>query len=311
MLKADFLSAGSDYPYISAFRFPAAVQGSVVRKQLSACDEFLVYKPRFPLSKFIEQMWIYSGFRPNYVRQNFIPDGSNWLVIDFSDHSREFWTQDGGSRFTCRNSWLTGIFKKFTMICGSPSPSMMGINFKTGGAHAFFKFPQSELTNSAISLDLIWGSEATNLRERLHETRALVERFVLLERAMLSKLRSNFLSGKFLPSVLQQIHASTDHLNLKEIASQVGITQKHFISIFQSHIGLTPKRFHRISRFQKVIQKLESRRIVHWSFLAADFGYYDQAHLIKEFQEFAGVKPSRYSAMKGALPNHIPILPSL
>lgn len=307
MQTAQFIHRRERFTYVSAFRFPGIPSGCIVKKQISACRTLLVYKPASPLSRFIEQMWLYSRSNLNHVIQKFIPDGSNWLVIDFSDHARDFLVEGQSRTFTCQNSWITGTLKKCTSIAGNASPLMLGINFKAGGAYPFFDFPLSEITNSVVSLDLIWGREITDLRQRLLESPTPTERFGILECFLLKRLRNAQCQSRMLPFLLQGIQLADENLNLKKSAERIAITQKHLISLFNGLVGLTPKRFQRISRFQKVIRRLEQGGRVNWPLLALEFGYYDQAHFIKEFQEFAGMSPTCYPALKGEVPNHIHI----
>ena len=87
----------------------------------------------------------------------------------------------------------------------------------------------------------------------------------------------------------------------------VGITQKHLISQFERVVGLRPKSFARVCKFQRVVNLIEQQNSIEWSAIALDCGYYDQAHFIKEFQAFSGLNPSAYINLRGDYVNYIPI----
>jgi AraC-like DNA-binding protein len=94
---------------------------------------------------------------------------------------------------------------------------------------------------------------------------------------------------------------------IKDLAVKLGISQKHLISMFSNKVGLAPKAFSRISKFQKVIHQLESIKRIEWTWIATDCGYYDQSHFIKEFSEFSGVNPSEYLTQRGEYINYLPV----
>jgi AraC-like DNA-binding protein len=74
----------------------------------------------------------------------------------------------------------------------------------------------------------------------------------------------------------------------------LGLSHKHFISEFRREVGLTPKLFCRVRRFQQVLAQIHSRACVSWTDVAYNCGYFDQAHFINDFRLFAGVNPSTY-----------------
>jgi AraC-like DNA-binding protein len=79
------------------------------------------------------------------------------------------------------------------------------------------------------------------------------------------------------------------------------------VDVFESVVGLTPKRFARVRRFQRVLRQMRQGADVRWTDVALACGYYDQAHFIREFEAFAGLNPSRYRAAAPVYPNHVPL----
>jgi AraC-like DNA-binding protein len=76
--------------------------------------------------------------------------------------------------------------------------------------------------------------------------------------------------------------------------------------VFHEEVGLAPKQFARVRRFQWALRWLRKGPRVNWAWLAVECGYYDQAHLIKDFQTFAGVCPQRLPARpRCAIPDQI------
>jgi len=90
------------------------------------------------------------------------------------------------------------------------------------------------------------------------------------------------------------------------VVDQIGLSQRRFIEIFRNEVGLTPKAFSRVCRFQHVLGQVESLTEVDWASVASDCGYFDQAHFIHDFREFAGVSPTMYLRHRESR-NHIAI----
>jgi AraC-like DNA-binding protein len=106
---------------------------------------------------------------------------------------------------------------------------------------------------------------------------------------------------------IHRLQHSPQFLAIRDLASQIGITQKHLISQFEKVVGLRPKSFARISKFNKVLKVIEDRQQIEWASIASECGYYDQAHFIKEFHTFSGLNPSAYLTRRGEYLGYIPI----
>ncbi len=91
-----------------------------------------------------------------------------------------------------------------------------------------------------------------------------------------------------------------------QVAAHIGLSQRRFIEVFRNEVGLTPKAFSRVCRFQHVLGRVETATHVDWTSVAYDCGYFDQAHFIHDFREFAGVSPTRYLRHRASR-NHIAV----
>ncbi|MEN3338317.1 MAG: hypothetical protein V7647_1993 [Acidobacteriota bacterium] len=91
------------------------------------------------------------------------------------------------------------------------------------------------------------------------------------------------------------------------MTSAVGLSERRFIDRFRTEVGLTPKLFCRVRRFQEVVRRVHRARAVNWSSVALSCGYFDQAHFINDFQAFSGLSPTTYLARKGDHQNHVPL----
>lgn len=184
---------------------------------------------------------------------------------------------------------------------------MVGIRFRPGGAYPFFGFPISELSESVTELDLIWGSLVDEIRDQLQEIKEPEERLLRLESFLLSQARRSLEANRLIAFAVHQLQHSPQFLAIRDLAHTIGITQKHLISQFEKVVGLRPKSFARVCKFQKVVHLIEQQNPFEWVDVASECGYYDQAHFIHEFQTFSGLNPSSYLTQRGEYVNFIPI----
>jgi AraC-type DNA-binding domain-containing proteins len=270
----------------------------------------MIYKlhfPKLPLSQFVENIWFVAGNHPEHTREKLLPDGAIELIIDLDPEPKKLFQDEHSEQFrSCKKAWISGERTRYIII-GSGNTSMIGIRFRPGGAYPFFSFPISELNDSVIDLDLILGRLVDDIREQLLEVDSPEARFVLLEAFLLGHVRRSLEADRLIMFAVRQLQHSPQFLAIRDLANTIGITQKHLISQFEKVVGLRPKTFARISKFQKVLTTIEQQKKVEWSAIASDCGYYDQAHFIKEFQAFSGLNPSAYLTQRGEYLNYIPL----
>src|SRR6266487_151106 len=95
--------------------------------------------------------------------------------------------------------------------------------------------------------------------------------------------------------------------SISDVTDRVGLSPRRFIELFDAEVGLTPKLFCRIKRFQHATRIVHQAEVIDWADLAAMAGYYDQSHMIRDFQEFSGLNPSAYLKQRGPHLNHVPL----
>src|SRR4029079_2411492 len=140
----------------------------------------------------------------------------------------------------------------------------------------------------------LWGPSAGRLRERLCESRTSDERFQLLHEALLSRLRHDVEQHYAVSAALEMFGKNQARPRVREAAKYLGLSQRRFIQVFKAEVGITPKLFSRIQRFQQTRTFIQHNPSINWAGLAVDLGYFDQSHLIREFLEFSGLSPADY-----------------
>ena len=94
---------------------------------------------------------------------------------------------------------------------------------------------------------------------------------------------------------------------VREMAKQTGWSERRFSQVFREAVGLSPKTWCRVQRFQRAVQQLHAGGDVRWAELALDCGFYDQSHFANEFRAFSGIDATTYSARRTRWANHIAV----
>jgi AraC-like DNA-binding protein len=269
----------------------------------------MLYRTRHPkpeLSAFVETFWFYQDLEVDHTKEKLLPDASMELVIDLSEGPKKLYDKRDFNQFTAFDQcWVSGLQRQYIVIGAQAGASMMGVHFRPGGAAPFFTFPISELAGSVVELDLIWKREILALREQLLEAATPDEKFDLLESFLIVKARGNLQPDVTLATAFSMLRA-WPVLSLRDLASQLGLTHKQLLSRFDCRVGVTPKVASRILRFQKALSATaKATTAPDWADLALDCGYYDQAHMIHEFQELAGLTPAAYMRERTQFPLYV------
>ena len=268
---------------------------------------YLVHTPKPPLSDFVELFWSNEGYNPPHARERILPTGTTELVINLlNDEIRVSDRRNLHRPRSFRRSLICGPHSEYFVIDTTQQSSMVGIHFKPGGNFPCLRLPASELRDTSESLDVLWGSDADELRDQLLEAETPEARFRVLERNLLARIESLPARHPAVAFALKEFRTLPHTQTITQITNRAGISQRHFIRLFNDEVGLTPKVFCRIQRFQEVLRLAESRKPIRWAEFALACGYFDQAHLIGDFRAFSGLTPTAYLCARGERSNHIP-----
>ena len=162
---------------------------------------------------------------------------------------------------------------------------IVGVRFQPGLVRTFLRVPAHEITDRVVSLDYFWGSSASELEMRLAESRS--------PESCWTTLASAFPHPHSEPTQTQRaveaITAAHGDVDLQSLIRQSGVTDRQFRRRLLEETGLAPKKLCRVLRFRRA-RSLRTQGLP-WGLVAAEAGYFDQAHLIRDFREFAGSNP--------------------
>lgn len=158
----------------------------------------------------------------------------------------------------------------------------------------FFPNPIADFTNDSVDLQGVIGKESSEFYTQLIETSTIEHKIKALESFLLQKLISNQKMLKkvtLLEQLCRQILREGDLFNIKSLTAKHGFSERYIQKLFVDNVGLTPRTFFHVHRFNKSLQLIQSPELSLTS-IAYDCGYYDQAHFIREFRRFTGATPS-------------------
>ncbi len=272
---------------------------------------FQAHHPIFPLDHFVENLIYFDGLTPPHNLDRFLPDGNAEIIINLTENPQYIYDNETlQSIQTCRHAWVSGVRTKPITIPSGAGSRMLVVAFKKGRAHLFYRFPMSDIRDTVAEADLVFGRHFCDLRDRLLFETSVERMFQLVEGFLLQQacdmVQGNDATKCIEYAVSRMVRYPTQRC-LYQLSDEIGYSQKHFIDLFRQQVGITPKQYLKIMRFQKAIRAIESRHMIRWSEIALQSGYYDQAHFIHDFKFFSGFTPSEYLTRKTDTLNYVPV----
>lgn len=269
------------------------------------------HTPGPPLSEFVDLFWSCPGAAPSHARERLLPTGTMQVIVNLGDDELRLYDQQDRRQYrSFGRAMISGARSTFAVVDQASQASTVGVHFKPGGARPCLGVPVAALGNGDAPLQALWGARAGELRDRLLGAATPEERFAVLEHSLVQALvaKGGGSAGRH-PAVAVALaeFGRLPHPAVKAVSDRTGLSQRRFIELFREEVGLTPKLFCRVRRFQAVVRLVRGEHPVGWADVALRCGYFDQAHLIRDFRAFAGVSPTSYLAHRVEQPNHVPL----
>jgi AraC-like DNA-binding protein len=252
-------------------------------------------------------LWFYEGLPRPHAKERLLPDGSMELVINLREDETRIWDRRDLAQYErLDGAVLVGPHSEYFVIDTAEQQCVLGVHFRPGGGFPFLEMPADEIHGRQVSLSDLWGGFARELRERLLAVEGVKARFDLLESALLRQAQRRL---GFHPAVHYAIRefGAPRQTTVAEVVEQTGLSARRFIEVFRTQVGMSPKQYSRVRRFQRVVQSLGMEPDVDWCGVALDAGYCDQSHLIHEFRAISGISPGVWAGLRTEHRNHVPI----
>lgn len=188
-------------------------------------------------------------------------------------------------------SFAAGLFAGPVFIDSFGQSHCVQVNFTPLGARRFFHQPMNELTDRMVGLDDALGSAGNTLRERLGNEPDWRKRFDLCEQVILTRIAAARTPSREVGWAYRTLASSGGRARVTGLAREIGWSRKHLAARFTEEVGCGPKTVARIMRFNRAARLAKSTD-ESWAGIAAECGFADQAHLIREFRDLAGDAPT-------------------
>ena len=255
---------------------------------------FETYEPSVPIDALVESIFYYKDFEPDHSIERVVPTGHVFAIFELDGIERHTFnneTLEPNASF--RFAWVSGVHRNFISISAHQHSEMFVIQFRAYGAHPFLHLPMCQVADKIVAGSDILDGELLRLREELITATSSTDKFAVAEAWLESRYDENLVAPKSIVDVVELLQAEPAS-KLNEVIGRYTSTQKHLISQFKKYIGITPKQYQRVLRFNDVFNKMQNDQFLSWSDIAHLCGYSDQSHFIREFRNFSGFNPESY-----------------
>lgn len=254
--------------------------------------KYLEFQPSESLKRFIKCYWILEDDAAATAVQTIVPDGRAELIINLAspfEHQKDQGWQRQPSCFVVGQ--ITGPL----MVRPNGPAKILGVRFRPEGARHLLGIPMNELTNSVVAVAEISPRLQRRL-ERLGELRSLTAQVAELDRIM-SGCAADAEEDARMGFAVREFERAGGLIGIERLADRIGLSSRQFERRFRNAVGISPKLFSRMQRFQLIFQVMDQPQ-ANWIDTAIQCGYYDQAHLIRDFREFSGKTPTALLAQE-------------
>lgn len=255
---------------------------------------FESHTPQDPIAPFIESIFHFKDFVPDHSVERVVPTGHIFLLFEldgFERHTFDNHTLEPNGNYS--DVWIAGMHRHYISISAHQDSEMFVIQFKPFGAYPFFHLPIAELNERIVPAQELMGGTPIQLRRSLMGTPDSKEKFDLADSWLLERFDETKTPPPDFIALVERLREAPIN-TMNQLIDSYPTSRKHLIDQFRKYVGLTPKYFQRILRFNEVLRKVHQKKEVSWTEVAYDCGFSDQSHFIKEFRHFSGFNPSEF-----------------
>ena len=225
------------------------------------------------------------------TRRRELPSRHVTLMISFGDHLAVV-ADDDGRRSV--GSFVSGLQSESVLSERLGHQHGMHVELSPLAAYSLFGLPMHSLTNALVDLPAVLGRGSAELVERLAGASGWPERFALLRAALAVRMTSGPEPTAEVYRAWHRLRATNGSVRIGELVKQSGFSHRHLVARFREEVGMTPKSIARVLRFEHSLTMLQQTG-TPLAYVADAAGYYDQAHLNRDFRALAGCAPGALS----------------
>ena len=219
------------------------------------------------------------------LTERVLPDGAIRLMFDFADVPSAGAAKGPSMR-------VAGASAGATVLQLSGRLEGVSVALHPGAAATLLGMPAGEIENRALSLDTLWGAEAHALIQQMAETKDDASRVALLTAALQRRLSGETtLNQQRAGHAARLVSRAGGRLSLGQAAAAVNVGERRLQQLFYEHVGMPFRAWSRLSRLHACLRLVRQQPDPAWADIAAEAGFYDQAHMVRDWQALAGCTP--------------------
>ena len=269
--------------------------------------DYNISKPSAFLTQYVKQYWSLQNCIPHGAEhiQRIVPSGLFELIFYLEDKPKTTYQQ----KTISDNIIITGQLKSYQELKITGKLSLFAIYFLPHGLSMFLDISMKELFNQSIPLKLIIKDTINKLEDELSTAKTFREKIVIAERFLISQIQKNEKKYKYdrIQRAVNLINLAKGDLKIEDLASESFLSRKQFERTFSDFVGTSPKQFLKIVRFQNAIFEKSQHAELNITEIAYKCGYFDQAHMIKDFISLSGMTPKNYFKSEGIISDYFEI----
>lgn len=252
------------------------------------------YRPAPPLDRYIDCFWWSHRDGPQDHSEHMLPSGGAQLLFALHEMPILYRPSGANNSIAWSESIVHGPQSSYYVAGPKPQGGTVGVSFRPGAAGLMLGVSMAELADRHVALDAIWGSRGMDLQHRLRAAADPAAMFRILEQSLSARIHRPLLLHPAIAQALAPRPADATPARVADVQRASGYSPRHFISLFRSAVGINPKHYYRIRRFNSTVRSMAAASRPCLGDIAAAAGYSDQAHLTREFRELAGIAPTEY-----------------
>lgn len=259
------------------------------------------FQPGAPLARFVRCIWTMSDDAaiPGSEIEHVVPDGCVEMIFHLGT---PFMVEQASGGFRrSPGSLVAGQITRCLRMFPTGPYQMVGVRFQPWGASAFLDAPIHQFTNRIEPVDSVWSDGFATLRDRIASTRFENDRIQFVRQALIERLCGRSRHDALVEHCIERLIASEGRITIDELIGPHTVGARQLERRFRDVVGIPPKLLARIIRFRKVFEFTERSQSINWIDTALGCGYYDQAHLIRDFRELAGRTPTAFVAEESGI----------
>lgn len=254
--------------------------------------KYKIYQPSPILSAFVDYYY-YSKGTFNGEERTILPDGRVDLVFILSAGVKA--KNSGNTELVANGGMLQARKKEVFSVIYDGRLELLGIRFSPKGCLALLGLPMAELPEQPVSLADIFNTEAKELEESLFGIHDPEKKISFIERWLVRQYKKNDLYHQWEWDWIDKLMRTSGTVSLQSLLQKSDANYKRIQRFFRDHLGISPKYFARILRMEAIHQDLRMHeKEIDWMYIVVKYGFYDQSHLVREFESMTGYSPNQF-----------------